>query len=263
MRACGHVVSRQNACYRFMKRVLVCASSREKRVWVIVWRMQWCVKSTLMMLKSLSGANEKVLSTRGWKQNPPKMSVGSDKWQAGGKLSYLESLNHPLNYKSTDHSSFSNILIIIIKKKLLKKNREWNEYAVTSHLGLAHWLNKKSVVSWTHPGWALRFRVLPQSCILKAFTLRPASLFPPPLPPDMSDRLNSMWAAQQTTKSFICAFRRSNLDLIKGAWNWSYSYRTAVPAFTTRGLSGTAKCRRLRPVRCYLSTDCCVVCFNV
>lgn len=80
------------------------------------------MKSTLMMLNSMSGANEKVLSARGWKQNPPKMSVGSDKWQAGGKLSYLESLNHPLNYKSTDHSSFSDIFKKKKKKALKEKH---------------------------------------------------------------------------------------------------------------------------------------------
>lgn len=50
----------------------------------------------------------------------------------------------------------------------------------------------------------------------QGFYFEACASFLPHVPSDMSDRLNSTWAAHQTTKSFICAFRRSNLDPIKG-----------------------------------------------
>lgn len=86
------------------------------------------------------------------------------------------------------------------------------------------------------PGkWDRTLRFTVPCSFSQAFTLR-APLHSPKPPPDVSDSLNSTWAAHQTTKLIHLWLRRSNLDPIKqdtidplSHWNLLWWF------FTTRG----------------------------
>lgn len=89
MRACGHVVWRQNACYRFVKRFFgMCFIKKKESLGHRVEDASMCDEHADCNAEINVGCQRESRINKRLEAKPPKMSIGSDKWQAVGKLSH-------------------------------------------------------------------------------------------------------------------------------------------------------------------------------